>query len=247
MRMTMSTIRMITRMMTSMTTALTMSTLLACGSPAPARTAGDDHPQGHGEHHHGHDGMTHRFEHADEWAKVFDAPDRDAWQKPDDVLAALELSPSLTVADVGAGTGYFSVRLARKVPNGQVIAQDIEADMVRYLGERAGHEQLSNLRAVQGSATDPGLEPASVDRILVVDVWHHIDDRPAYAAKLARALKPGGFVAIVDFTMEATHGPSQKHRLTPDSVVADLRSAGLEASISPIKLPDQYIAIGRAK
>ena len=189
--------------------------------------------------------MPHRFANADQWAKVFDAPDRDAWQKPDDVLGALELAPALTVADVGAGTGYFTVRLARAVPQGQVIATDIEPDMVRYLTERARREQLSNVRAVLAGPDDPALPPASVDRILVVDVWHHVADRRKYAAGLARALRPGGFVAIVDFTQEATHGPPRQHRLLPDAVQTDLRSAGLAASVSTVRLPEQYIVIGR--
>jgi SAM-dependent methyltransferase len=188
--------------------------------------------------------MPHRFEHADEWAKQFDDPSRDAWQQPDQVIAALALEPTLTVADVGAGTGYFTVRLARAVPQGQVIATDIEPDMVRYLGERAGREHLTNVRAVLAGAADPHLDPASVDRILVVDVWHHVADRVRYAQGLAKALRPGGMLAIVDFTLAATHGPPKHHRLAPDAIVADLRAAGLDASVSPTQLPEQYIVVG---
>ena len=191
-----------------------------------------------------HDGMAKRFEHADQWAKVFDDPARDAWQKPDQVLAALELAPALTVADVGAGTGYFTVRLARAVPKGQVIATDIEPDMVRYLTERARREHLANVHAQLAGATDPKLAPASVDRILVVDVWHHLPDRLAYARGLAAALRPGGKLAIVDFTADATHGPPKQHRLAPDAIASDLRAAGLAVEISPTKLPEQYIVIG---
>jgi ubiquinone/menaquinone biosynthesis C-methylase UbiE len=150
----------------------------------------------------------------------------------------------MTVADIGAGTGYFTVRLARALPTGGVIATDIEPDMVRYLDERARREQLGNVRAVLTTQRDAGLAPGSVDRVLVVDVWHHVDDRRAFAAMLARALRPGGFVAIVDFTAEATHGPPRKHRLAPESVVADLAAAGLDAHVDPTKLPEQYIVIG---
>jgi len=188
--------------------------------------------------------MVHRFEDAEAWAKVFDDPARDAWQHPDEVVAALGLAPTMTVADVGAGTGYFTVRLARAVPGGQVIATDIEPDMVRYLTERAQREHLGNVRAVQATGDDPRLDPGSVDRILVVDVWHHIADRARYAKGLAAALRPGGQVAIVDFTQEATHGPPRPHRLAPEVIVADLQSAGLEASLSATRLPDQFIVIG---
>jgi cyclopropane fatty-acyl-phospholipid synthase-like methyltransferase len=206
----------------------------ACSQPAPAPAA--PHAQ--------HDGMPHRFENAEHWAKVFDDPARDAWQKPDDVVAALALEPAMTVADVGAGTGYFTMRLARAVPEGQVIATDIEPDMVRYLKERAAKEKLGNVRAQLAGANDPKLDASSVDRELVVDVWHHLPDRIAYAKGLAAALRPGGKLAIVDFTMESSHGPPKHHRLAPDAIAADLRAAGLETEISPVKLPDQYIVIG---
>jgi len=197
----------------------------------------------HPQHHHD-DGMPHRFEHADQWAKAFDDPSRDAWQQPDAVISALELDPKMTVADVGAGTGYFTVRLARAVPEGKVIATDIEPDMIRYLGERAQKEQLANVSTVLAERGDPKLPPASVDRELVVDVWHHVEDRAGYARGLAAALKPGGKLAIVDFTMEATHGPHKHHRLAPEAIVADLKAAGLDAAVSATKLPEQYIVVG---
>jgi ubiquinone/menaquinone biosynthesis C-methylase UbiE len=188
--------------------------------------------------------MPHRFEHAEEWAKQFDDPSRDAWQEPDVVIAALRIAPGQAIADVGAGTGYFTVRLARAVPDGQVIATDIEPDMVRYLGERARREGLANVTAVLAGGDQPNLAPGSVDRILIVDVWHHVADRARYAAGLAAALRPGGRIAIVDFTQEAHHGPPPQHRLAPDQVISELRAAGLTASVSPVRLPEQYIVVG---
>jgi cyclopropane fatty-acyl-phospholipid synthase-like methyltransferase len=206
--------------------------LVACSSqPAPAAPKQ-------------HDGMPHRFENAEHWAKVFDDPARDEWQKPDLVVGALALDPTMTVADIGAGTGYFTVRLARAVPQGSVIATDIEPDMVRYLKERAAKEKLDNVRAQLAGDKDPKLDPNSVDRELVVDVWHHLPDRVGYAKGLAAALKPGGKLAIVDFTMESPHGPPKHHRLAPDAIAGDLKAAGLETEVSPTKLPDQYIVIG---
>lgn len=190
--------------------------------------------------HHGHHGQ-HRFQNANEWAQTFDDPARDQWQKPDEVLRALALAPSMTVADVGAGTGYFAVRLARAVPQGQVIATDIEPDMVRYLGDRAKKEGLGNLRAALATATTSGLAPNSVDVVLIVDVWHHIDDRVAYARDLAVALKPGGRVVIVDFRLDATRGPPPEMRLPPEKILADLAAGGLVGKLSPVALPEQYI------
>ncbi len=194
---------------------------------------------------HAHHQMHHRFEHADQWAKVFDDPARDAWQQPDRVVAALALSPGMVVADVGAGTGYFEKRLSAAVgANGAVIAIDIEPDMVRYIGERAHRENMPNVEARLGTADDPKLAAASVDRILVVDTWHHISDRVAYAKKLAAALKPGGQIFVVDFTLETEKGPPKQHRLAPQQVVEELMQAGLQASVVDAGLPDQYIVRG---
>lgn len=188
--------------------------------------------------------MHRRFDNAETWAQVFDDPARDAWQQPDRVLAALELGPTMVVADIGAGTGYFAVRLARAIPDGHVIATDIEPDMVRYMTDRAARERLPNLRAQLTPPDDPQLAAGTLDRILVVDVWHHLGDRVAYARALARALRPGGKLAIVDFKLDAKHGPPPAHRLAPDQILADLRAAGLAASVSATALPDQYIVIG---
>ncbi|MEO8553840.1 MAG: methyltransferase domain-containing protein [Kofleriaceae bacterium] len=212
--------------------------LVGCGGahvePAPPSPAP--------EHHGG--GMHRRFDNAETWAKVFDDPTRDAWQQPDRVLAALELGPKMTIADIGAGTGYFAVRIARAVPDGQVIATDIEPDMIRYMTDRAAREQLPNLRAALTPPADPQLAAGTVDRILVVDVWHHLGDRAAYARALATALRPGGKLAVVDFKLASTRGPPPEHRLAPDEILADLRNAGLTAVVSATTLPDQYIVIG---
>lgn len=183
--------------------------------------------------------MTHRFDGAEQWAKVFDARDRDTWQKPQQVLDAMQLREDSVVADVGAGTGYFSVLLARRVPRGRVFAVDIEPDMVRYLGDRAEREGLPNLSAVQGEAGDPKL-PEAVDAVLVVDTLHHIEDRGAYFVKLADKLRPGGRVFIVDFSPEATMGPPPKHRLSVDDVARAAGQAGLTL-VSDERLPQQYL------
>ena len=189
--------------------------------------------------------MHHRFEDAEAWAKVFDDPARDAWQQPERVIAALELGPSMTVADIGAGTGYFTVRLARAVPAGRVIANDVEPDMVRYLKERAAREGLANIEVVHALPDDPKLPAGAVDRVLVVDVWHHLGDRVAYAKQLAAGLRAGGRIAVVDFKLDAKLGPPKQHRLAPDAIVAELRAAGLSAEVVPVELPEQYIVMAR--
>jgi cyclopropane fatty-acyl-phospholipid synthase-like methyltransferase len=96
----------------------------------------------------------HRFEDPEKWAKEFDDPERDAWQKPEEILDALRLTRTSSVADIGAGTGYFNVRIAKRIPEGKVFAADIEPEMVRYLGERAQREHLANLVPVLANADD---------------------------------------------------------------------------------------------
>ncbi len=176
---------------------------------------------------------------------MFDDPKRDEWQKPDAVVASLAITPGMTVADVGAGTGYFESRLAAAVgPNGKVLAVDIEPDMVRYISERAIRENTPQVQALLGAADDPKLPTASLDRILVVDTWHHVQERVAYARKLGAALKPGGALFIVDFTLETERGPPKTHRLSLDSVKAELEQAGLRVSVVDETLPDQYMLKG---
>lgn len=190
---------------------------------------------------HQHAGGHAAFSNAAEWSKVFDDPARDAWQHPDDVVRALALTEAMVVADIGAGTGYFTMRVARVLTAGTVIATDIEPDMVKHLQQRAQQEKLTNVVAVLATAGASGLAASSVDRVLVVDVWHHLGDRVAFARDLAVALKPGGKIVVVDFTLAASFGPPQHMRLAPEAIIAEFVAAGLVAKLSSITLPNQYI------
>lgn len=226
--------------------ALAAYCLVACSHPAPAPQPTAMPAHDHEHHDHASHSMHHRFEHADEWAKQFDDPARDAWQQPDKVVAAMSITPGMTVADVGAGTGYFESRLSAAVgPNGKVVAVDIEPDMVRYMNERRVREKTFNVEVRLGSADDPKLDAA--DRILIVDTWHHIDNREAYAKKLAAALKPGGMVFVVDFKLESEKGPPKHMRLAPAQVIAELSAAGLQARVVEVGLPDQYVVSAAAR
>src|ERR1035441_2624278 len=114
------------------------------------------------------DHMEHRFDNAKELAKRFDDPTRDAWQLPDRGIESLGLKPGQAVADIGAGTGYFTVRLAKSEAAPKVYAVDIEPSMVSYLSERAAQDKLNNVVAVQAAADTPNL-PEAVDLVLIVD------------------------------------------------------------------------------
>lgn len=239
-----------------------LSLAAGCGGADRGAPAGASHqaagphtrkaPDPHGGQAHagqaGHGGRLHRFERAEDWARLFDDPSRAAWQKPDEVVSLLALAPGMRVVDLGAGTGYFLSRLSSAVgPSGSVVATDIEPDMVRYMNERAAREGMANVRAVAAPADDVGVPPGSVDRILIVDVWHHVGDREKYAARMARALRPDGVVAIVDFTLDARRGPPAHHRLAPEKVMAELRAGGFTAELAAESLPDQYVVLGRLR
>jgi len=181
----------------------------------------------------------HEFGDAEKWSQVFDDPKRDTWQKPSEVIQALRLAPDATVADIGAGTGYFAVRFARLLPNAKVYAADVEPEMVRHLAARAKREQLPNMHAVQAQPDDAGL-PEKVDLAIVVDTYHHIDGRSRYFAKLKDALKPGGRIAIIDFTLDSEIGPPPRARVTPEQVKRELAAAGYALAAEHDLLPNQY-------
>jgi SAM-dependent methyltransferase len=184
----------------------------------------------------------HSFSGAEQWAHVFDDPRRDAWQKPHEVIQALALKPDAVIADVGSGTGYFAVRLANMVPKGRVYGVDLEPDMVKYLAQRAKREKRDNVVAVAGATDDPRL-PEKADLILLVDVFHHIDDRERYFRNLGAFLKPGGHIAIIDFRMDSLEGPPKAARIAPQRVIAELKSAGYRLARQHDFLPNQYFLV----
>lgn len=214
---------------------------LACASDegaqkedAPVTSSDDKHDGHHGqkahdggdEHAYEHHGGHHRFDDPEQWAKRFEDPERDTWQKPEAVLDAIGLEPTMFVADIGSATGYFPVRVAKRVPQGRVWGVDIEAEMVRYLNARAAKEGLDNLKSIQGTPTDPKL-PEPVDVVMMVNTYHHIADRPGYFQTVGDKLKPGGRVAIVDFKMgDLGMGPPEKMKVAPDRIISEMLSAG---------------------
>lgn len=185
--------------------------------------------------------MDHKFDDPARYAKSFDDPARDAWQLPARVIDALQLKPGMKVADIGAGTGYFSMRLAR-VPGVSVFAVDIEPKMVEYLQQRAHKEHAMSVTAVLAGASSPNL-PEPVDVILVVDTYHHLPNRPVYFRELRKSLKPGGRVAIVDFRKDAPDGPPAHFRFTPEQITAEMKEAGYTLAASHDFLPRQHFLV----
>lgn len=190
---------------------------------------------------HTHD---HSFGDAQKWAQIFDDPKRDAWQKPHEVIQALKLKPDAVIADIGSGTGYFSARFANMVPKGRVYGLDTESDMVKYLAERAKREGLKNITAVQAKPGNPQL-PEKADVVVLVDVYHHVENREQYFRQLQSSLKPGGRLAIIDFRMSSPEGPPISARIAPEQVKSELQRAGYAVAEEHNFLPNQYFLVFR--
>lgn len=179
------------------------------------------------------------------WQKVFDDPQRDVWQKPRDTVAALQLAPGATVADLGAGTGYFARYLSEAVGgDGAVLAIETEPKLVAHLAVRAERERLANLTPILASRDNPRLPRASTDLILIVDTYHHIDRRRAYLPHLRRALRSDGRVAVIDWKPgELAEGPEPDHKLPPEQVIAEMQAAGFTLTAQHTFLPFHYFLI----
>ena len=172
---------------------------------------------------------------SDEYAKVLEDPSRDEWQKPHDVVMALNLKPTDTIADIGAGTGYFARRFAMHA--GKVYAVDIDQKLL----DIAAKDAPANLKTVLATADDPRLPDGSVDVIFFCDVLHHIENRAAYYPKLAKALKPGGRIVVIEFyKKDMPIGPPPSMKLSDDEVIAEFRGAGFALSKRLDILPYQY-------
>lgn len=237
---------------------------MACGHHADAKqktahpgehASGHNHEHGHdGEGKHGHPGPKemahhhahHRFDDVEKWEKRFEDPARDVWQKPDEILAWLDIDSASRVVDIGSATGYFPVRIARRLPQAQVIGIDIEPTMVRYLNERAKSENLFNLSSILGTEDDPMI-PAPVDVVLMVNTYHHISGRSDYFRKVAAQLNAGGRIAIVDFKPgDLPIGPPAKMKISPDRVETEMSDAGcVVVDKNDSLLPHQFARVFR--
>ena len=211
--------------------------LLLVAAVALAQSKGQE--KAHGDH------MEHRFDNPEQLAKGFDDPARDAWQLPDRVLAALDLKQGQIVADIGSGTGYFTVRLAKLKTVSKVYAADVEPSMAAYVRKRAAAEGLTNVTALQAAAGSPNL-PEPVDLVLIVNTYHHIGDREVYFRKLAKSLKPGGRVAIIDFKPDSPEGPPKEFRFPPEKFKAEMAIAGYKLARQYDFLPRQQFLIFEA-
>lgn len=171
-------------------------------------------------------------------------------EKPEVVLAAMELREGMTVAEIGAGTGFFSRRLAKAVgPGGKVLAVDIQPEMLDLLKTYAAKEGITNIVPILGTETDPKLPAHGVDRILLVDVYHELQKPEPMLARIRDSLAPGGTVTLVEYRLEgdtASH-INIKHRMSVEQVLAEWNAAGFELANQLETLPSQHLFIFSAR
>ena len=180
---------------------------------------------------------------------MLEDPARDAYQKPDEVVTALALPRGAVVADIGAGSGYFAVRLARAVgDSGEVLAVDISPDMILHLNRRLRDAGLRNVRTVLSAPDDPLLADASVDLFFICDTWHHVDERLKYLGLMKRMLRPGGRIAIVDFHKRPlSFGPPLEMKIAREDAIKEMEGAGLRLAAEHTFLPHQYFLVFAGK
>jgi len=207
---------------------------LACGSVAQQPEHQAHHPQG--EHGNPSD--------LDSYIRNLSDPDRDDWQMPGRVVEALGVQSGQAVCDIGAGPGYFTLRLGATVgSSGHVYAVDVEPVILDALRNRLAEAGVNNVTPVLALPGTPLLPEASCDLALIVNTYHHFPDGPAYLRELARALRPGGRVVNIDFRAGSGRGP--RHKLAREDFLAQATSAGYALQKEETFLPDQYFVFLR--
>ena len=175
---------------------------------------------------------------------LLEAPDRDQWQRPDLIMDELRIAEGSVVADLGAGGGWFTIRLARRVgPNGLVYAEDIQPQMIEAIRRRALRERLTNVRAILGTPSDPRL-PRKLDAVLIVDAYHEMEDPVRLLENVERSLNPQGRVGVVGYLPGGGGpGPAPDERVDPEAVVKAATAAGLELETREAVPPFQFLLV----
>ena len=197
-----------------------ISVLLLLMLPVAAYTAESKNEAKHSEQ---------GFNDIKKWVEIFEDPERDKWQKPVEVVKKLKIKNGDIIADIGAGTGYFTRHFARAVaPDGKAIGLDIELSMVNDMKEDAKKLGLKNYEAMIVKVDDPGLQPVSIDVVFLCNTYHHIESRIDYFKKVSKSLKKNGRVIIVDFYKKPlpVGPPSVDHKLSRDAVLKEMSEAG---------------------
>jgi len=158
---------------------------------------------------------------------AYEGFNRDSWQQPDKVIAALNLHPGEIIADLGSGGGYFTFKLAKAVaPSGKVYAVDVDKDMIELISKRLKEESGNNVETILATPTDPRLPQTGVDLIFTVNTYHHIADRSAYFANARKYLRPGGRIAIIDLDRRAWLEGLLGHYTPSETIKREMEQAG---------------------
>jgi len=171
--------------------------------------------------------------------------ERDIEEAPDKALEALDLQAGMTVADIGAGSGYMTVRMARRVgPSGKVYAEDIQPEMIALLKKRLQRDGVTNVIPVLGAYDDPMLPAATIDLMLLVDVYHEFSEPVKMLAGMRAALKPGGRLVLLEYRKEDPTVPIRfEHKMTVQEAKAEVEAAGFTLTKVDGRLPRQHILI----
>lgn len=180
----------------------------------------------HDANHHRPIPSHHSFSDPVFFAEKFDALERDEWQKPDAVIASLKLPDNAVVIEIGSGTGYFAIRLAKHIKKGKIICFDQSPDMTSYLQKRAITLGLTNIDARNTQPDGSCVIEEKANLIFSVDVYHHIQNRVAYFSKIGEHLKPEGHLVIVDRTDEKIEGQPSGHRVPKENIKKEMKEAG---------------------
>ena len=177
-----------------------------------------------------------------EGADWLERPERVSEEQPDRVVDAMQLKPTDVVADIGAGTGYFSIRIARKVPQGQVIGEDIQPEMIELMKESVAKAGVNNVHPLLGTTEDPHLPPGSVDKVLLVDAYHEFDMPKEMMQGIIKGLKPDGQVVFVEYRGEDPAVPIlPHHKMTVAQLSAEMGAVGLHLVRQYEDLPWQHV------
>jgi precorrin-6B methylase 2/predicted small secreted protein len=177
-------------------------------------------------------------------AMWLERPSRSMEEKPDAVVDALNLAPTDVVADIGAGTGYFSFRLSERVPQGKVFAVDVQPEMLDILNFLKQENQVDNLESVLGSETEPHLPESTVDLALMVDAYHEFAYPQEMMQAIVKALKPGGRVVLVEYRGENPFVPIKGlHKMTQRQARKEMQAVGLIWQETQDFLPQQHILV----
>jgi ubiquinone/menaquinone biosynthesis C-methylase UbiE len=172
-------------------------------------------------------------------------PQRDTYQKPHEVLTALSLKPGEVIADIGAGSGYFTFPIAHHLgPEGKVYAVDVSPDMILHLNRRIRDLKTTNVVSVLADPDDPLLPEQSVDRFFICDVWHHVENPSKYLGMIKKELKPGGQVIMIDFhKKELAFGPPMEMKIAREDLIKQMESNGFRLAKEHSFLPYQYFLV----